>query len=132
MCDTFSPTDLRHAGGPRQIRTLLQSPGDAEDVSANLVALEPQKPVETVAVDDLPIRCAPGSLLQVVDDLSTFREAKEPLAQSGGCGGTEQRQHHAFTPKWWLFTGHVCGEERDRSPEQVAVRDGIGRTVGPG
>jgi hypothetical protein len=46
-------------------------------------------------------------------------------------GGTEQGQHHAFGSEWRLVPGHVGAEQRDGSPSQVAVGNGIGRTVGP-
>src|SRR5215469_7305844 len=50
--------------------------------SVTLVALEPDEPVETVTVDDLPVGCAPRPLLQVVHDPAAFAEPGKPGAQS--------------------------------------------------
>ena len=44
------------------------------------VALESDQPVESVTVDDLPVECAPGPPLQVINDLATFGEVGEPPA----------------------------------------------------
>jgi len=64
--------------------------------SVALVALEPDEPVETVTVDDLPVGCAPRPRLQVVHDPATFAETGKPVAQYRRSGGTKKGQHHAF------------------------------------
>jgi hypothetical protein len=69
----------------------------AGEIHATSVArLEPDEPVETVAVDDLAVGCAPRPRLQVVHDPATFAETGEPVAQSRGSGRAKQGQHHAF------------------------------------
>src|SRR5215475_5132357 len=98
---------------------------------AALVALEPDEPVEPVTVDDLPIGCTPRPLLQVVHDPAPFAETGKPGAQSRGSGRAQQGQHHAFGSDGPLVPGHVGAGQCDGSPGQVAVGDGIGRTVGP-
>jgi hypothetical protein len=62
--------------------------GQAQDRTASvaLVAFEPDEPVETVPVDDLPVGCAPWPRLQVVHDPATFGQTGEPVAQ--GCHAT--------------------------------------------
>src|SRR5215471_8769276 len=99
--------------------------------SVALVTLEPDEPVETITVDDLPVGCAPRPLLQVVYHLAPFAEAGKPGAQSRGIGSTKQLQHQAFASDWPLIPGHVGAGQRDESPGEIAVGDGIGRTVGP-
>src|SRR5258705_11415665 len=84
--------------------------------SVALVALEPDEPVETVTVDDLPIGCAPRPRLQVVHDPATFAETGKPVAQSRGSGSTKQGQHHAFGSEWRLVPGHGSAKQRDGSP----------------
>ncbi len=54
------------------------------------VALEPDEPVQAVAVDDLPVGGPPGPHLQVFHDPATVGEVGEPLAQGRRTGGTEQ------------------------------------------
>jgi hypothetical protein len=87
--------------------------------------------METVTVDDLPVRRTPGTLLQVIHDPPTLGEAGEPSAQRGGVGRTKQGQHQALAAKWRLVAGHVGGEECDRAVDEVAVGNGIRRAVSP-
>src|SRR6202021_117373 len=99
--------------------------------SVTLIALEPDEPVQTVTVNDLPIGCAPRPGLQVVHHLAAFAETGEPGAQSRGSGSTEQGQHHAFGSEWRLVPGHVGAKQRDGSPREVAVGNSIRWSVGP-
>ena len=75
--------------------------------SAALVTLEPNEPVETVTIDDLPIGCAPRPRLQVVHDPATFAEAGKPVPQYRRSGRTKKGQHHALGSEWRLVPGHV-------------------------
>ena len=61
MQRTAIPEAARKAGAPARR-------------SAALVALEPDEPVETVAVTDLPVGCAPRPPLRVVHDPAAFAE----------------------------------------------------------
>src|SRR5215471_11397629 len=70
--------------------------------SVALVALEPDEPVETVTIDDLPIGCTPRPHLQVVHHPAAFGETGEPVTQSRGSGSAKQGQHHAFGSEWPL------------------------------
>ena len=99
--------------------------------SVALVALESDEPMETVPVDDLPIGCAPWPRLQVVHDPATFGQTGEPVAEGRGSGSSKQGQHHAFGSERRLVATHVGAVQRDWSLGEVAVRNGIGRTIGP-
>lgn len=78
-----------------------------------------------------PSEAPQGPLLQVINNPAAIREDGEPVAQGGRLCGAEQGQHHAFASERLLVAGHVGGEERDRSASEVAVGDGVSRTVGP-
>ncbi len=105
--------------------------GASSRPSVALVVLEPDEPVETVTVDDLPVGCAPWPRLEVVHDPATLGETGKPVAQSRGSGSTKQGKHHAFGSEWRLVAGHVGAKQRDGSLGEVAVGNGIRRTIGP-
>ena len=48
-----------------------------------------------------------------------------------GSAAPSRSQHQAFGSDWPLIPGHVGAGQRDESPGEVAVGDGIGRTVDP-
>ena len=87
--------------------------------------------METVTVDDLPVGCAPWPRLQLVHDPTAFGETGKPLAECRGSGRTEECQHQAFGPERRLASGNVGAKKRDGSAREVAVGNGISRTVGP-
>src|SRR5579859_3731173 len=95
------------------------------------LVFETDEPVQTETVDDLPVGGAPWPLLQVVYDLAAFAEPGEPGAQRFRASRAQQRQHHALGPERWLVPGHIGAEQRDRPAGEIAMRDGIRRTVRP-
>ena len=62
------------------------------------------------AVDDLTVRRTPAPNLQVVYNLPTLAEAREPVLQRRGVGGAKQGQHDALAPQRLLGTRDVRGE----------------------
>jgi hypothetical protein len=88
--------------------------------------------METVTIDDLPIGCAPWPCLQVVHDPATFAEAGKPVAQYRRSGRTKKGQHYALGSEWRLVAGHVGAKQRDGSPREVAMGNGVRRNLGRG
>jgi hypothetical protein len=68
-------------------------------------------------------------MLKVVNDLATFRQAREPLTKCRGFGSSEQGQHEPLGMKRRLLTAHVCGVEGNWRIYQVAVCDGVSRAI---
>ena len=56
--------------------------------SVAFVALETDKPVDSITIDDLPIGRAPRPLLQVVHDPATFAQPGKPCPQGRRIGST--------------------------------------------
>ena len=74
----------------------------------------------------------PDRACKVVHDPATFAKTGKPGAQGRGSGSAKQGQHQAFGSQWpRLVPAHVGAKQRDGPAGQVAVGNGIGRTVGP-
>src|SRR5215813_9669731 len=133
----LKPAPRRWYGGTTVVpvaRTHVEpGPGEVGPTRRSIafVALEPDEPVETVTINDLPIGSTPRPHLQVVYHPAVFGETREPATQSRGSGSTKQGQHHAFGPEWQLVSRHIGARHRNVSVGQVAVGNGIGRAVGP-
>ena len=81
--------------------------------SVAFVALETDKPVDSITIDDLPIGRAPRPLLQVLHDPATFAQTGKPCTQGRRIGGTQESQHHALGSEWPFVPGHVGAGQRD-------------------
>lgn len=85
--------------------------------------------MEAVTVDDLAVGCTPRPCLQVRRDLTAFAETGKPLAQCQWSGCTKKGQLYTLGPEWRLVSGHIGAKQSDWPSYEVAMGNGIRRTV---
>ena len=86
------------------------------------------EPVESMTVDDLSVRSAPGLWGKLVNDLAADCEFVEPLMENFGFGGPQQGEPDAFKPDTLLACCRIRSHHRNYAVEH-AVSYGIRRAV---